>query len=309
MNAFLMVIGLLLVGVTAVVVARIIVMPRVLVQDHLRSIDSYGFTTRREGDDTAEPSRGVLSSRLTAVAGLVGSFLLRVAPRIPAVSRKELLAAGYYDLAAETVHGYRAIATVAIPGVILLMASGGGGVSGVAALLILGLAALTWQGPAVLIRGRGRARLDQIDRALPQFIDLVVATVEAGTSFGGALHGAASRFAGPLGDELRLTMQQQNLGLSTSQAVSDMLDRCETPSVRAFVRAISRAESHGVSIGPMMRYLAHDIRQRRRDVARERIQKAPIKLMFPLVLLIMPALLLVIMFPALYNLAHILSTA
>ena len=77
--------------------------------------------------------------------------------------------------------------------------------------------------------------------------------------------------------------------------------------MRAFVRTVIRAESHGASIGPVLRHLASDIRQRRRDAAREKIQKAPIKLLFPLAFLILPALLLAILFPAMYNIVHTLS--
>lgn len=301
-----MAVGVVLVGVTVWLAVRVLVMPRVAVEDHLRSIESYGFAARTRGRG-ANPD-GRRTSILNPVAMLLGGLLLKVAPRLPAVTSKDLSAAGYYEITPQAVHGYRAMATLFLPGLLLLMALAGGGLSMFVTLLILASAALTWEGPAVLIRGRGRSRLDKIDRALPQFIDLVVATVEAGISFGGALNGSAARLSGPLGEELRLALQQQNLGLSMERALGDMLDRVETPSVRAFVRAVNRAEAHGVSIGPMMRHLAHDIRQRRRDVAREKIQKAPIKLMFPLVLFILPALLLVIMFPALYNLMHMLKS-
>lgn len=305
MTGLLMVAGVVLVGVTGWLAVRFAVLPRLQFEQHLRQVESYGFgRDSGEAEDLAE--RGGLARLLAPIAERVGRWMIVHVPRVPSLGRGDLAAAGLYEPTPELVHGYRVIATTAVALVMALLVVPGG-LSLLKVALVLGAVALTWQGPASLIGIRGRKRLDAIDRSLPQFIDLVVATVEAGISFGGALNGAATRFRGPLGEELRLAMQQQNLGMSTEHALRDMLERCDTPSVRAFVKAVSRAESHGVSIGPMMRHLAHDIRQRRRDVARERIQKAPVKLLFPLVLLILPALILMIMFPAMYNILHVIS--
>lgn len=308
MSAFLMVIGALLVGVTGWLGLRAVMLPRLQIEDHLRDVDSYGF---HGGSDSAEAgtdlrSEGWLRAVLAGPAERIGGFLMRRLRFLPALTRQDLSAAGHYDASPETVHGYRAMETVLVSGLITLLVLAGG-LSALKVVILLAIVALSWELPATVIRARGRKRLDEIDRTLPQFVDLVVATVEAGISFGGAVNGAASRFTGALGEELQLTMHQQNLGISSERALQDMLQRCDTPAVRSFVRAVVRAESHGVSIGPMLRHLAHDIRQRRRDIARERIQKAPVKLLFPLVLLILPALLIVIMFPAMYNIVHVIS--
>jgi tight adherence protein C len=175
------------------------------------------------------------------------------------------------------------------------------------ALMIL-LAAVTglfaWMFPAAAIRTRGQKRLDRIDRDLPDLIDVLTVTIEAGLGFGGSLQLVANRFGGPLGDELRLTLQEQTMGLSTEAALGHMLERCETPSVRAFVRAVLQGSALGVSIGAMLRNVAAETRKRRRALARERAQKAPLKLLFPLVFLIFPAMLIVLMYPAGYNIIH-----
>ena len=88
------------------------------------------------------------------------------------------------------------------------------------------------------------------------------------------------------------------MGLSTEAALEHMLERCESTSVRSFVRAVLQADSMGVSIGASLRNVASETRKRRRAVARERAQKAPLKLLFPLVFLIFPAMLIVLMYPA-----------
>ena len=140
--------------------------------------------------------------------------------------------------------------------------------------------------------------MEQIDRALPELVDVLTATMEAGLGFAGSLQMVAQRFGGPLGQELRLTLQEQRMGLSTERALSHLLERCDTPSVRAFVRTVLQGDSLGVSIAAMLRNLATEVRKRRRQSAHERIQKAPVKMLFPLVFLLLPALLIVLLYPA-----------
>jgi tight adherence protein C len=122
--------------------------------------------------------------------------------------------------------------------------------------------------------------------------------MEAGLGFAGSLQMVTERFAGPLGQELRLTLQEQRMGLSTEQALNHLLERCDTPSVRAFVRAVLQGESLGVSIATMMRNLATETRKRRRQAAHAQIQRAPVKMLFPLVFLVFPSLLIVLLYPA-----------
>jgi tight adherence protein C len=103
---------------------------------------------------------------------------------------------------------------------------------------------------------------------------------------------------GPLGEELRLTLQEQDMGLSTHEALSNLQERADTPAMRTFVRAILQGESLGVSIGKIMRDLATEMRKTRRQKAEERAAKAPTKMLFPLAFLIFPAMFVVILGPA-----------
>jgi tight adherence protein C len=128
-----------------------------------------------------------------------------------------------------------------------------------------------------------------------------VVTVEAGLGFNGSLDVAAKRFHGPLRDELSLTLQEQRLGLPTNDALTNLLNRCPTPSMRSFVRSVLQGETLGVSIGAILRNLAVDMRKRRRQAAEERAQRAPVKMLFPLIFLLLPALFVVLLFPALYT--------
>jgi tight adherence protein C len=305
MTLLLFAIGIGLVGVSARLLARAVVVNRLQLKAHLREIRDYGFAPVYVEQDMTTSER--FKRTLRRVADRLGRGLMNRFPTIKGLSESELNAAGFYDIRPETVHGYRIMATVGLPLGFLLLMMAGGGISGME-LLMLGLLALAgWQLPAFVIRKRGTARLDDVERQLPEVIDLLIATVEAGMGFSAALALVAEKMTGPLGDELRLTMKQQSLGISISRALDEMVERCDTASVRAFVRTASQGENLGVSIGPVLRELSADERRRRRQAAREKMQKAPIKMIFPLMFLIFPALMIVLMYPAAYSVMTNLS--
>jgi tight adherence protein C len=193
------------------------------------------------------------------------------------------------------------ISTVSVPIAVLWL----GATLGFQPLLALVATAMAvmagWVTPDVIVRHRIERRYEQIEWELPELIDLLVVTVEAGLGFSGSMQVAAQRIDGPLGDELRLSLQEQSMGLSIEESLRNMLDRCETPSMRAFVRSVLQGETLGVSIGQIMRTLAEEMRKRRRANAEERAQKAPIKILFPLIFLIFPAMFIVLLGPAAFN--------
>lgn len=290
----LFVMGLVLCGVSVVLVARAAVMPRLRASETLGRIGSYGFASRQ----IEEAGPGAARTALDGVAASVGGLAGRLAGFREASVRRSLVAAGIYGLAPRKFVGYRILCALAVPTVWLWLSSTAGypallAVTGAFLGLLIG-----WTAPMSIVRRRTRARVEKIDYELPNLIDLLVVTVEAGLGFTGSLQLAAERFTGPLGEELRLTLQEQNMGLSTNEALRNLLDRCDTPLMRSFVRSVLQGETLGVSIGQIMRDLAVDMRKRRRQAAEERAQKAPIKLLFPLVFLIFPAMFVVLLGPA-----------
>jgi tight adherence protein C len=152
----------------------------------------------------------------------------------------------------------------------------------------------------MIIDRRARTRLNEIEYDLPELIDLLVVAVEAGLGFSAALRAATDRLEGPLGQEMRLALQEQNMGLSVVEALKNVLTRVETPSVRSFVRSIVQGEQLGISIGQVLRNLAEEMRKRRKAAAEERAQKAPIKMLFPLIFLIFPAMFVILLGPAVF---------
>ena len=164
------------------------------------------------------------------------------------------------------------------------------------ALWIFGLVvaiAAGWFGPTAFLDMRRRHRFEQIEKELPELIDILVVTVEAGVAFTQSLRVASTHVSGPLGQELRLTLQEQSMGLSTTEALKNTLVRADTPGMRIFVRSIVQGEMLGVSIGQVMRNLALEMRKRRRQAIEEKAQKAPIKMLFPLIFLIFPSIFVV----------------
>jgi tight adherence protein C len=169
-------------------------------------------------------------------------------------------------------------------------------------ILAVGLGAVL---PKGILERQARLRTEKIDREIPELVDLLVTTIEAGVGFGSALQLCSRRVRDPLGQELRLTLGEQSMGLTMNEALKNMLERTNrSTSMRAFVQSVIQGETMGVSIGKTLRDLAVDMRKRRRQGAEERAQKAPIKLLFPLTFLILPAMFIVIMVPAFRAIVH-----
>ena len=286
--------GLALLGFAAALGARAMSFGRIEANQRLRSIEMYGFRPAVGAD-------GVRGSRfdLNDLAEQVGrKAIARFDGVDPVQTRRDLLGAGFYTMTVEGYLGYRILATAALTMLLALFA-----ISAPSVLALLGVvvgALLGWRLPKVVVERRAKARYDEIDRELPELIDLLVVSIEAGVGLGGALQMMATRMHGPLGVELRFMQHEQSMGLSSDQALTKMLDRCDTAAVRSFVRSLQQGERLGVSIGAILRNLAIEMRSRRRQLAEERAQKAPVKILFPLVFLIFPAIFIVLLGPAVF---------
>ena len=291
-----LIVGLLLIGVCASLVSRTVAMPRVRALERVEQIAAYGFHAEAGVVEQAGTLTGGLNTIATRLGTLVGR---RTTALSQAELRRELISAGLYRVTPLTLLGYRVLAAIALPLVTLWLATAAHQSGPMVVLLAPLMLAIGWILPLTLVRRRARARLARIDYELPELVDLLVVTVESGMGFAASIQIAAERFSGPLGDELRLAMQEQAMGLPTDQSLLNMLDRADTAGMRSFVRSIRQGESLGVSIGQIMRNLALEMRKRRRAFAEEKAQKAPIKILFPLVGLIFPAIYAILLAPAL----------
>jgi tight adherence protein C len=283
--------AILLIGASAALVLHAVTLPRARTVRALDQIHEYGFMTADHIvlDDDDRPS---LIERLgTVVAPLLGKSRLRAI-------RRDLLGAGLHSTSVERYVGLYTISLVGTPLIGLWFAVSTKATPALAVFeVFIGLlmGALV---PMALLNRRARIRLDRIDSEMPELVDLLLVGVEGGMGFNGAIRASSQRIQGPLGDELRLLLQQQSLGASSTEALENLLARCETPAVHSLVRTIVQGEKLGVSIGQLMRTLAEEMRKRRKANAEEQAGKIPVKILFPLVFLIMPAMFIVLLTPA-----------
>jgi tight adherence protein C len=268
--------------------------------DALEQIGEYGFAAESKVEAAAPHG-----SALQRLADQIGGLAPDAVRGGEAGIRKKLVAAGLYETSPRMVVGYRMLLGLALPLAWLWFSVTTGYASGMIILGVIFFAVVGWILPMVMLDRRARERTNAIDYELPELIDLLVVTLEAGLSFLASMQMAADRMTGPLGLELRLTLQEQRMGLTTNEALKSLLERADTPGMRVFVRSVLQGETLGTSTGMIMRNLAIEMRKRRRSAAEERAQKAPVKILFPLVFLIFPAMFIVLLGPAFYSIGKI----
>jgi tight adherence protein C len=144
-----------------------------------------------------------------------------------------------------------------------------------------------------------RRRQSSIQIFMPDMIDLITVSVEAGLGLDAAIQRVSQRFANPLSEEFMRAMQEVRLGRTRVEALRDMARRTDVPDLTSFITSLVQAELLGIAIANVLRLQSERLREKRSQRAREQAQKAPIKMVFPLVLFIFPALFVVILGPAL----------
>jgi tight adherence protein C len=174
-----------------------------------------------------------------------------------------------------------------------------------AVLITLGLGIMGFFVPDSVITFKARARRERIQSELPDALDLLAVSVEAGLGFDGAITKLTEHMSGPLSDEFGMTLGEMRIGESRSEALKKMGERVGTPEMASFTRAVIQADQLGISLGRILRVQAAEARNRRQMAAEERAMKAPIKMLFPTVLFIFPAMFIVILGPAFLNLSKL----
>jgi tight adherence protein C len=253
-----------------------------------------GDTFAPEADSRRTGSLGALARRLTP-GGSVRRLdrLLTRAGRPPAWPLARLLAAKLVlppFIAALSLYYIQRAAPGALPVLI-----------GVVATVV------SYFLPDLLLHSRGQERSKKIALELPDTLDQMTIAVEAGLGFDSAMARAGKNGKGPLAEEMVRTLQDIQVGQSRRQAYDSLGTRTDVPDLRKFVRAIVQADKYGVAIADVLRTQASEMRMKRRQRAEEKAMQIPVKVIFPLMLCILPVLFIVLLGPAVLDIVKAFS--
>jgi tight adherence protein C len=277
---------------------------RALEQERMYAVGSTTLTL--EDIELSRPLRErVIAPAVSSILGFFG----RLAPQrnIEALWEKLELAGRPFGWTAADFLGLRLLAAVLLSAVAFAILLFGGGSLRSRILLMAFSGVLGFYLPVLWLGSRIRRRQHDVLRALPDGLDMLNICVGAGLGFDAALGRVGERWAGPLADEFNRVLAEMRLGKSRREALLDMSARTQVVDVENFVATIVQADQLGVSIAKVLRSQAEQMRILRRQRAEEAARQASIKLLFPLVFMIFPALLAVLLGPALPQLINTLS--
>jgi tight adherence protein C len=198
---------------------------------------------------------------------------------------------------------------LAVKGLGLLLLGALGALYGLRSLGLLVLCAGLGAGigfflPDILVYNAGLKRQAAIQALLPDALDMLTVCVEAGLGFDAALGQVARNTSGPLAAEFARALQEMQIGASRTQALRAMVERTTVSELRAFVSALVQAGDLGIAVATVLREQAKEMRLRRRQRAEEKAQKVPVKILFPLIFCLFPALFVVVLGPAAISISH-----
>jgi len=269
-----------------------------VVRESLRQLDDYEIDNVRD----QELLNPLAERALMPVLGALTNLGRRFTPvgYVDSVRHKFVLSGRSSSDAVDRFLAIRVITVVMVP-VSLWFFYGlnplgfqGKSQMGVAVLVVLVLLV----GPDAKLNRAVDERQRTIQRELPDIIDLLVISVEAGLGFEQALDRTVQSVPGPLSDEFIRMLGEVRAGSTRAEAMRAVDARVEVPEIRSFVLAILQADTFGVSIGRVLRSQAAEMRIKRRQLAQERAQKAPVKMLIPMVFCIFPALFTIVLGPA-----------
>jgi tight adherence protein C len=269
-----------------------------VVRDSLRALDDYEIESMRD----PELLNPLAERALMPVLGALTHLGRRFTPvgYVDGVRHKFVLSGRPSSTEIDRFLAIRVVTVVLVPVWFyvnqIMNPLGRAGITQLGLTLLVGLALLA--GPDARLNRAVADRQKGILRGLPDIIDLLVISVEAGLGFEQALQRTVVSVPGSLSDEFTRMLGEVRAGSTRSEAMRAMDARIEVPEIRSFVLAILQADTFGVSIGRVLRGQAEEMRIKRRQLAQEKAQKAPVKMLIPMVFCIFPALFTVVLGPA-----------
>jgi len=296
----LLIVGAAFLAGSAFLIGEVATLPQRERRDLIRHATHYGAAQEQR-------TREWLSLRerlIVPASGRIAGFMLRL-------NRRESLERVHLRLMAAGMRTVSPSSFLAAKGFLGAFGAGAGFVfwavagakTGIMLTLAFGGAGFTV--PGYLVGVRARRRREQVQAALPDALDILAVSVEAGLGFDGAVAKLTEHMRGPLIDELGLALAEMRVGESRSDALKKLAARVDTPELSAFVRAIIQADQLGISLGNLLRVQASETRLKRQAAAEEKAMKAPIKMLFPTVAFIFPAMFIVVLGPAMISLGRL----
>jgi tight adherence protein C len=256
--------------------------------------------TRRQSGPRADETVTFRARVLEPVGLRLAQIALRLAPRTSREDvRARLLTAGMRATGPTKFLALKGGGAVGGALLGLLLGSASGVAFGVVCALALAFAG--FRAPDFVVSSRARRRAETIRAELPDALDLLGVSVEAGLGFDASLARLTEHMSGTLIEEFALVLGEMRIGRGRHEAMRNLTARVDAPELAAFVRAVVQADQLGMSLSQILRVQAEDSRLRRQASAEEKAMKAPVKMLFPTVLFIFPSMFLVILGPALLN--------
>ncbi|MBI9014455.1 MAG: type II secretion system F family protein [Clostridiales bacterium] len=246
-----------------------------------------------------------------SVSGLIfkslGSFLIKLSPNYKSKRNKQLLekAGVLKETSPEKWVARKAVVTFivfALMALVSLIFSNNIGI----AFVLASLAALIVNASyKFYISRKISKRVIEIVKALPYTLDLITVSVEAGLSLDGAIGRIVGAISGPLSDEFGQTLKEIRMGIEKKEALKNMSARIGNKDLSMILSSIIQADELGVSLGKILRIEGDQLREKRKQIAREKAMKAPIKILFPLIFFIFPTIFMVVLGPAVISMIEL----
>ena len=290
----------------AVIKAKVV--PQQELNERLKALDEgYEGKKTQRIDDHKDEIPGFRERVVTPLGKYLGNLITRLAPAAwSAALERKLVTAGKGRV--WTAQGYAVFWAIVVLVVIVIAIKyvyGRPDLAPVQLVMVMILftalgAALPW----IMLRIMAQKRQKLITKQLPEVLDLLCVSVQAGLSFDAALRRIVDKMQGVLIDELKRMLEDIRMGLQRRQAMRMLADRCEVQELTLFCTSLIQAERLGTSIGKTLTNQAANMRERHRMRIKAQAMKAPVKMMFPLVLFIFPALFVIVLLPSLISLMH-----
>jgi tight adherence protein C len=271
----------------------------------LRKAKRYGLQSQREVETRRSVNDRLVGPLTAKVAGVTQRLLPRTDPNLIA---NRLMAAGLARSMSPQMYLALKGGLVGVSVLLGILVLASGAVPPAIGLLFaLGGSAIGYIAPDFFINSKIRGRRELMQMELPNVLDLLCVSVEAGLGFDAAVAKLSERMVGPLVDEFGLVLHEMRIGESRSEALKNLSDRVDVREVSQFCRAIIQADQLGIALSRILRVQSHDMRVRRQLAAEEKAMKAPVKMLFPTVLFVFPSMFVVALGPAALNLMQTFS--